>query len=231
MRRVSGRDDLVVVNSGWYAHLWFSHLPLSDYLSGQPTEEAALCPDDEDLFERTEVPIDSIDPRLVFRLFESSYAVVHTTFSPDMVRSGQTTNSGEPYPLTQSATSADTTLRQPRYLLSRRLNEVSFTSSKVWMYDHLDRHDDPRNPRYFADPEAKSTVLMFDGSVGRKATADSNPGFQPDDPTSPSPTIISVSQGPGVPRLEYNGVYRWTRGGLRGIDFGGGEIYTGQPRN
>jgi hypothetical protein len=111
------------------------------------------------------------------------------------------------------------------------MNEVTFTSSKVWMYDQFDRHDDPQNPIFFANPEAKSTILMFDGSASRRSTSEANPGFRPNDPANPEPTILRVNQGQGVPDLEYPGVYRWTRGGLRGLDFGGSEIDTGQFSN
>ncbi|MFI4898443.1 MAG: hypothetical protein ACIARR_11530, partial [Phycisphaerales bacterium JB059] len=61
-------------------------------------------------------------------------------------------------------------------------------------------------------------------------TGQTNPGFRPLDPTSPEPTTIR-NVIPGVRIDEYAGHYRWTRGGLRGVDVGGSEINTGQPRS
>ncbi len=230
MRRISGRDDLVVTSFNWYGHLYFSHLPLSSYLTGQPTEEAVLCPDDDDLFDRTELPIEQLNPAVVFRLFEGTYEVVPASHSVDQIRPGQTADGSAPYPVFQG-NFVNSFERATRYVATRRIYEVTFPSSKVWMYDQFDRHDDPQDPLFFADPQARSTVLMFDASAARRATSDANPGFRPNDPTSPDPTILNVSRGQGVPDDEFPGVYRWTRGGLRGIDFGGGEIDTGQPPN
>ncbi len=74
-------------------------------------------------------------------------------------------------------------------------------------------------------PGTSQPILMFDGSVNRRETDDSNPGFQPLNPGDPGPTMIKVGDDEFYP-----GVYRWTRGGLRGIDFGGKEIGTGQSQ-
>ncbi|MEM9374518.1 MAG: hypothetical protein AAGA55_12825, partial [Planctomycetota bacterium] len=78
-------------------------------------------------------------------------------------------------------------------------------------------------------------LVLFDGSASTRTTSDANPGFDPNDPTSPDPLTyfhnpfgadgVTVGDGPD----EVNGYYKWTRGGLRGIDFGGEEISTGQP--
>ncbi|MFG0314528.1 MAG: hypothetical protein ACF8LL_10125, partial [Phycisphaerales bacterium] len=65
----------------------------------------------------------------------------------------------------------------------------------------------------------------FDGSVTVRNTSDSNPGFRPRDPTNPDPTLIKVDFRANE---LYPGYYRWTRGGLGGIDFGGDEIGTGR---
>jgi prepilin-type N-terminal cleavage/methylation domain-containing protein len=91
MRDISGRNDVVVTSFNWYGHLYFSHLPLSGYLTGQPTEEVVLCPDDDDLFERTEVPIEELNPALVFRLFEGTYGRRPRVSQrgPDPTRTGQ----------------------------------------------------------------------------------------------------------------------------------------------
>jgi prepilin-type N-terminal cleavage/methylation domain-containing protein len=230
MREIAGREDITFdYPQFWYAHLYFSHIVLSDYLSGQPTEEAALCPEDDDLFNRTE-DVDQMASNARFRLFESTYEVVPATHSIDQATPGLPINQHTLYPIYQGDVHSDF-VRANNYLVTRRMSTVAFTSSKVWMMDQYDRHAGADAPTFFADPEARSTLLMFDGSAGRRLTSEANPGFRPQDPQSPEPTVISVYLGPGVPRPEYDGVYRWTRGGLRGVDFGGGEISTGQPRD
>ena len=104
------------------------------------------------------------------------------------------------------------------------------------MFDSYDRHfsgskisDESGEGYLFFNDDARQPVLAFDASVTVRNTSESNPGFRPKSPASPEPTTIR-NIIPGVGSREYTGYYRWTRGGLRGIDFGGSEINTGQPR-
>ena len=223
MRRLSGRDDTTVTSYNWYAHLYFSHLVLAPYLTGQDIEATAICPEDVTQEDRIDEPIETVHPALIFRIYEGTYEVVPATHSNDQARDGQLP------PLFQTPSSANSFQRAQRYVVTRRMTEVNFASSKVWMMDQYDRHTSPGDPVFFGDADAQSTLLMFDGSVSRKRSGDANPGFQPNDPSNPEPTILRLSQGGGNEPVEYPGRYRWTRGGLRGIDFGGGEINTGQP--
>jgi prepilin-type N-terminal cleavage/methylation domain-containing protein len=224
MRRLSGRVDVYQSSFFWYSHLYFSHLVLADYLTGQPVEGVARCPEDIVQEDRIE-DIDSLPASLIFRVYEATYEVVPATHSNDQRRAGQLE------PIEQHDENANSFNRTQRYLVTRRVDEVTFSSSKVWMMDQYDRHSDARNPVFFADPSARSTLLMFDGSAARRRTADANRGFQPLNPDNPAPSTIKLDQGAGVPDLEFDGMYRWTRGGLRGLDFGGSEIDTGQFRD
>jgi len=79
-------------------------------------------------------------------------------------------------------------------------------------------------------------ALMVDGAAGLVTTADTNPGWQPNDPTSPEPSRFdyepSAWEAPtttGEPTEMVAGHYRWTRGGIEGRDVGGPEVDTGQP--
>ena len=224
MRRLSGRDDVYQSSFFWYSHLYFSHLVLADYLTGSPAEAVARCPEDFQQEDRIE-DIESASAALLFRVYEGTYEVVPATHSNDQRRAGQLD------PIEQHNSNANSFNRGARYLVTRRIDEARFPSSKVWVMDQFDRHTSPRDEVFFADPAARSTLLMFDGSAARRLTSGANPGFQPLDPEIPDASTITVDQGPGVPDLEYLGMYRWTRGGLRGVDFGGGEISTGEPRN
>jgi hypothetical protein len=90
---------------------------------------------------------------------------------------------------------------------------------------------------YCCYEQARVTVLMCDSSVDIRHTADSNLGWQPNAPLSPAFTLVNyqpdvweaptVSGNPSDPQLR--GYYRWTRGMNRGVDFGSGEVNTGQP--
>ena len=123
-----------------------------------------------------------------------------------------------------------------RPLGKRRLVEVAFPSSKVHVYEPHDRHTTAQGLSYLYD-NAKCSVLMFDASVAARATTDANPGFNPDDPTNPEPYLHQyhpLNIDPphrGDPEALYPSRYNLTRGGLKGIDFGGSEVNTGQPRN
>ena len=79
-----------------------------------------------------------------------------------------------------------------------------------------------------------SSLLFFDSSVRAIRTGDTNPGFQPNRPHRPEPTQMRYSPFDfETPKTDartdlLNGWYRWTRGGLKGLDVGGKEINTGQ---
>lgn len=70
----------------------------------------------------------------------------------------------------------------------------------------------PSRGRGFARAEALASVSV-------RAASDSNPGWQPNVPTSPLPTTLGSLVGR----------FLWTRGGLAGRDFGGPEVCMGQP--
>src|SRR5207237_816892 len=113
----------------------------------------------------------------------------------------------------------------------RKLADVSNPSNKVLLMDEFDRHFTRRQPYYFL-PQARQPLLSFDGGVNIRFTRDCNKGCDPNNPL----TMTAVSwitynpPGPWDPPAfnpagdTWPGMYRYTRGGLRGIDFGGGEV-------
>jgi hypothetical protein len=76
---------------------------------------------------------------------------------------------------------------------------------------------------------------MFDGSVDVRISADANPGWDPSNPALPcmitwyEPYPWEPDTGNGEWHQAIKGFYRWTRGGLKGVDFGGMPLDTGQP--
>jgi hypothetical protein len=73
-------------------------------------------------------------------------------------------------------------------------------------------------------------LLFFDGSVVDRKTIDANLGWQPNAPSG-GPTLVRYQPYRYEPPTSngqlaeiFPGRYRWTRGGLKGVDFGGSEV-------
>lgn len=204
----------------WFASLWFTHLTYLEYLSGNPEEPVAACPEDSEQVERAQTPIEDYTPGTIKRKFESSY---ETTVLANSVDRAQ----GDFEPMEQHNSHWASFQRGAKYVVTRKFTQVRFASGKAYMFDTYDRHFADAPETLYFEPDAKQPILMFDGSVSVRATRDSNPGFRPRDPTNPEPSMIKKQiRGPFD---FYPGYYRWTRGGLSGIDFGGSEVRTGQP--
>lgn len=138
----------------------------------------------------------------------------------------------------------------------RSMNEVSFTSSKALYFEEFDyTAGSGQGAYYYADPAARINVQFFDSSVRRISTGtptlnaqlnggqggfsgqEANPGWNPEnyDQTNQAASLEydsidsryfpDYSGDEGVAQA-FPGFYRWTRGGLFGIDVGGNEIDT-----
>jgi hypothetical protein len=111
-----------------------------------------------------------------------------------------------------------------------RMDMIHFPSQKVYVFDLFDRHSQ-KNTIFHAYPVAKQPLLMFDGSANIRRTGDSNKGWNPTTPTSMAVTTYQYWPTVGEPRTisgnaadTVEGYYRWTRKGLKGVDFAGGEV-------
>lgn len=220
IRERTGIANVPTEGSQWFPHLWFSHIVFLDYLTGNNEEPVAACPEDREQVERTLTPIDQLVSTQIKRKFESSYETAPVTYSLDLPIGGR-------LPMSQHNNSWQVFDRETDYIANRRDREVAFPSSKAYMFDTYDRHFAKREQLYYR-PDSRQPVLFFDNSVSTRTTSDANPGFQPRNPTSPLPSEF-VETTPGVGQERFAAYYRWTRGGLKGIDFGGKEISTGQP--
>lgn len=203
----------------WFSNLWFTHITYLDYLSGNPEEPVAACPEDAQQVERAETLIADFPVHLLHRKFESSYETSIVTYSSDSSRSTVS-------PIDQHGASWGVFHRSLNFVVHRRFTQVRFTSGKAYMFDTYDRHFASVPDTLYFEPDSKQPILFFDGSVSVRATKDANHGFQPLDPSNPEPTMIK-KEARGTE--SFPGYYRWTRGGLEGIDFGGSEANTGQP--
>lgn len=120
-----------------------------------------------------------------------------------------------------------------------QLSNVAFPSRKVALHDVWDRHSG-WPVRLFVDQSARMPMLLADGHARVKHTRNANPGWQPNVPADPNPTLVRSlrrtsncipgTPGGGQPAQVVEGdlaagAYRWTRGGLAGRDFAGSEVW------
>lgn len=123
-----------------------------------------------------------------------------------------------------------------------RASEVAFPGQKVILFDAVQRHFG-RYEQYYGYEDSRVTTLMFDSSASIRRVGDSNEGWDPRAPTVKSTGIgwfayewelRSYNQWEPRPKNgaftdpNVKGYFHWTRGGLRGLDYGGSEIDTGQ---
>lgn len=115
----------------------------------------------------------------------------------------------------------------------RRHDEIAFPSQKVAVADSQQRHFGKRD-LYYAYPQARQPLLFWDGAVSVRKTSDSNKGWDPkNNGDNPAAAIFTYYPDKGFespalvgPSPKVTGYYKWTRGGLCGIDFSGTEIST-----
>lgn len=119
-------------------------------------------------------------------------------------------------------------------LSQQPLNAVMYPAQKVFLHEGHARHE--KRETYYAVATAKVNILMFDGSSTYKKTGEANRGWDPWTPSNGSGFLYAYVPDAWEPRTasggandQVYGYYRYTRGGLRGIDVGGKEINTGQP--
>ena len=218
----------------------FGHLPLSDagYLNGDFPDGATACPEDIDavVWHKNVAdyrvglaqtgdpdPASSIGYKKLLP-FWCTYQFVPNVWAPESGSGVISQASGGPgYHLLYEVNLTETKF------ITRKLDTVLFPSQKVWMFDLFDRHYYKRTI-WYSYPEARQPLVFFDGSVSARRTSDANQGWDPLNPNAKSvtnyqywPTALEPSTLSGGIADYVVGYYRWTRSGLKGIDFGGGE--------
>jgi prepilin-type N-terminal cleavage/methylation domain-containing protein len=115
---------------------------------------------------------------------------------------------------------------------TRNLADVMYPSQKVWIFDLYSRHFGKRT-FWHAHEQAIQPLLMFDSSVSVRKTRDCNIGWDPRSPTDLNaitqynftPFSFEAAQTlSGGPSDVVKGYFRWTRNGIRGVDFAGREV-------
>ncbi len=251
MRRRTGGDQTnKPIITGWIPHVWYTHLVLQDFLAARLPEKLVVSTADRHrlnwqrdagrLFQsRFWMPFQPAPEGTGWRwAYSSSYQYVPAAYdayqSMNLRQPTGTVVSGRLY---QSGAENLYYVSSLNNLGGLRFSDVTFPGQKIYLHDNEDRHFG-REPIFYAYPEARVLVGMFDGSAAVLRTSEANPGWQPRNPRSPIPTRVTYAPGGQDWRAQLNGrnpvvpsYYRWTRGGLKGVDFGGREIGTGQPLN
>jgi len=221
-------------------HRRYTHLVMLDYMGEQMPAPVAACPEDKQtigwaadplLFEETgPYPQDPNEDQ-----FDGSGP------NDPVIQRWPYSSSYQPVPASYSATTRPSPDNSNLFfhgtsLGNQKLDRVSFTSSKVHMFELHDRHTSS-NGLFYAYEQAKSSQLFFDASVRALSTAESNPGWDPGEPDADTThcypyTPLTTDPDPiGDASRKLPVWYRFTRGGLTGVDYGGTEVNTGQSRD
>lgn len=243
IERWTGRTDLVG-DSRRRPYVRFTHLVLIDYLRANLPEPMLVNPLDRQLLTWASDPITAEREKLL--PYQGESVPRRYDNDPDWWRDGtvQSFAYGTSYQSTTAAWCADS---DPTYAPDatntnfyapprgrradrrpRPIHHVQFPSQKVHLFEEYDFLTDSAGIFCLYD-EAQTSTLQFDGSVRHVSTRDINAGWSPARPDElatqkyrPMDKFPAWHDGkPGrllLPR------HRFTREGLRGIDFGGSEI-------
>jgi prepilin-type N-terminal cleavage/methylation domain-containing protein len=216
----------------WSPSIDYGHLVLLDYMAVEIPVPIAACPEDRPL-----------------RLWQSDIpgfnAGVFGQQQPDFQGFGGSVMLAKPFSSSYESPPAIYDRSEPGNRITQsplshyaygisgrtkfgamRLDQVTFPSLKVHMNDSHARHG--RRALFFAHPDASQPILHFDGAVLERKTRDSGRGWHPNAPLNTAITTTIVyspfrwepKTSNGAATESFFGHYRWTRGGLRGVDFG-----------
>jgi len=238
LRRRADREDMEFIEN-WIPQILYNHLVLQDYLAQRLPEKMVACPEDSlrlawqanpkafDARAITPYAPEQGDVRGKRWPYSSSYESVPVSFTPDHANPNGVMQAGSHryYQLIGGSGAFG----------RRKLTEVVFPSQKVHHYETFARHAG-KHVLFYAYPEAKSPLLFFDASVVVRQTANANKGYRPATPSNPLHTQFFFTPGPWEAPVRgggfspdqslVDGYFRWTRGGLQGVDFGGKEVST-----
>lgn len=244
LHRRADREDITPI-TGWFPFSLYNHLVMNDYLAQRLPEKMVVCPEDKNRL------LWQTDPKG----FDAGLFSPNVPAAP--AAPGSNAGKRWPYSSTYQITisaidgNTDPNLRlfqagthnstfvnnspNARYG-NNKLADVDFPASKVAQFDSNQRHFGRTQP-YFGQPTARQPLLHFDGSVVTRLSLDANRGWLPNLPTSTSWSITTYAPQlfeppaltqPSNQDVNMIGYYKWTRGGLKGVDFGQTEINTGQ---
>ncbi|MBN8598243.1 MAG: prepilin-type N-terminal cleavage/methylation domain-containing protein [Planctomycetes bacterium] len=185
----------------WFPHVYYSHIPLLDYMSAQMPMTVAACPEDVSLknlqkdysnVDTSGVPVPpssgETDSRWRYP-FRMSYTISSAHFSPDkmynVMEGGGSKRAVIIYGENNSALLSDGLRNRfeataTASIGNKRVTDIRFPQSKVWASDNYSRHFG-KQAMFFADPQCRQPLPFYDGSVRVYMTGDTNPGWNPKD--------------------------------------------------
>ncbi|MCC6427150.1 MAG: prepilin-type N-terminal cleavage/methylation domain-containing protein [Phycisphaerales bacterium] len=242
LRRRADRDDIKKI-SNWIPHIANTHLVLMDFLKEKLPDTTVICPEDKvrlrwasdplgfDAKKYPPYPKGQIGPGTNFGKiwpYSSSYCIVPASFDQN------------PGDLSQLEDLLYVYYPTKTRLGPNKLADVMFPSGKVLWYDFNQRHYG-KSQEFIGYDDVRTPLSFFDGSVRNQFIGDCNPGWDPFDQKSKDPLYIEYKPDYQPPENCWRpparsadgtdtvtGRFAWTRGGLKGVDYGGGEIDTGQ---
>lgn len=246
LRERAERTDIGPIDN-WIPHVSYSHLILNDYLGQRLPEPMVTCPEDRLrlLWQETirglapaeaaaaflalptsQRPSDGSGNELQRWPYSASYQFITAAYSLDQ-------RQGSVMTVQSSLTNHYTYAINNGPLGRRNQDEVAFPSNKVLVYDSYGRHSG-RRVLWYAYPEVTQPLLFADSSVRVEKTGDANPGFYPNLPTQDLPLRYNyvpreweLPTRSGAASELVTGFYAWCRGGLRGQDYNGEEVDSG----
>jgi hypothetical protein len=251
--RRTGRNsgpDRIEIPTSWFPNLLYTHLVIADYADLSFPDRDFVSTGDVHRMKWTDDPIGKHDqgfwqpyqepqngsaPSFVDRRwpYSSSYQIGPAWY--DAGQSDWSPGVSRIHPLRY----ASVTVPPSTVIEGQRTSSVAFPSQKVMWHDYGDWYHASR-PYYFAaagsEGDPRVAIAAGDGAATVRATADANPGWHPVRPTTtdtarfvydPRDWEPPTTNG-AVAEAIFAGYYRWTRGGLKGRDFDGTEINTGQ---
>jgi prepilin-type N-terminal cleavage/methylation domain-containing protein len=243
LRRRGAREDIQRIWN-WIPHVLYTHLVIQDYLAARLPEKMVVCPEDIHRLNWQIEPQVNFDNGiwLPFQAtpandskrwpYSSSYQV-----SPYAYDGGTTGNR-----ISQAGQHNLYSVPDGK-VGNLKMGDVMFTAMKMHYMDQEQRHFSKKRIVY-AIPGARQPILMFDGSTNvqvnggnqythpRMGAKVGNEGWQPNSPQMSAPTIITYSpqswEAPastGGLTEQIKGYMRWTREGLKGVDYGAPEVF------
>ena len=225
-------------------HRRYSHLVLADYMGGNVSDPMWADPADANLLHWQLNPLEYQEDnnsfpygnglpqsagydsdanwtsRAIVELwaFASSYQTVPHAWQSDF---------GPQYAPIDATPNIFTAIGGIPQLGERRFHEVRFPSAKVHMFEEFDR-EQPGTP-YFAYDHAAPAKLMFDGSINTLQSGLANSSVSPADYNNGNKIVWDQTYVPldtfPLPlgglgdQTQLNMRYRWTLGGLTGMDY------------
>jgi prepilin-type N-terminal cleavage/methylation domain-containing protein len=245
LRRRADRSDMQFIEN-WIPQILYNHIVLQDYLAQRLPEKMVACPEDSLRLQwqadprafdagaiLPEAPDQGTDRGKRWP-YSSSYESVPCTFTPDR---GDAPNHSSVTQASYHRYYQFTNVARANGIFGKRkLSEVRFPSQKVHLHETFGRHFG-KQAMFYAYEETRSPLLFLDGSVSVRVTGNSGKGWDPGNPRYVFPLRFQFVPGPWEgpvrgggfypPSSAYvNGHYRWTRGGLQGLDYGGKELDT-----